>query len=224
MTTQKIPSMPSPLPKRIVQPNALFAAELDMQLSQQTEALAFRCLGNHLAYIDPFYNQPFQAIDRIATIAAVATWASFVATDTATSGQTDNMQWPFRQTEGYGGIGIIGTFVSNSNALFAVRFQLKTLAGHTMTTATSQVAYMSGGAVPADVPTLIQGGSLQGKYVMSVHTSIDTPTLDSTRRFVVEPQVQAADTQNQIISAGFSVLVHMRNLLIYENLPGTVGI
>jgi len=193
-----------------------------MLIAQQTEAIAFRCAGNHLAFVDRLYREPFQAMERVATITALSTWTSFTMTDQA-SGNFATVQFPFRQTEGYGGLGMIITIFSNSRSLFAFRFQTKTLAGHTVTTSTSQVAYMSGGSAPVDVVTATFGGSFDHQ-VSSCWTNLESPDLDSTRRFVVEPQIQVVDTKNPIIDIGESIIVHARSILIYELPPGTVGV
>ena len=225
MTTKKIPSMPSPLARRLIQAGSPHTAEADRQLAQQTEAVAFRCVGNHLSYSFITYlstnpdTVPPDALP-LATVSALSTWTSFTM-----SGATSSHTWdiPFRQTEGYGGVGLVFTIFSVTKALFAVRFQTKTLAGHTIPTSTSQVAYIAGGSVPMDVPSICYGAAFHN-IIGSGWTDLDSPTLDSTRRFVIEPQIQVADSQNKVIDLGGTIKVQMKGLIVYEYPPRTIGV
>lgn len=220
--SEKIPAAPSPLVSDVFQAGDVHMAESDLQMAQETQAIAFRCSGN---YVSHAYPTVWTTYLPSASMSAVQTWTTFqIAGEAAVS--ANDFDLPFRQTEGYSQIGAIVVVLAPEKIRLGLRLQTKTLAGHTVTTTSGDPVLMTPTAKARDALTRIVAARDSGDWLLGgCIANVRSPNLGAsgTRRFIVTPQAYVADADNQAIQISDSVVVYLSAITLFEIPPAAVG-
>lgn len=214
------PIKPTVWPTNIVQAGAPHSAELDSRMTEVTESVAYRMVGNNItrSFTAPAYTvggDPGVGGTPLASLTAVNTWTDFLFTTGAADEHT--FELPYRLSESYDHVTIAFTLATTFSGQFGFRVQGRTLAGHTVATSTGVVRTGRARSPVQDVTWVVSsafGGSQYHGFSGSVAI---TPTVDATtRRVSIVPQALLNNSVYASVDLGQSVLIYLKQITIIE--------
>ena len=193
-------------------PDSAHVAQLEMEMSQQTQALAYRCTGTTKNWVWPMPGGPDESSwssrnSPSAELTTADTWTEFLIG----GGVGIRFELPWRFTEGYQYVMAFITIVTNQELELTLRLSSETLL--------DAVATVNGEAGIRQTPRgspdmhswrdLVSGDSVyrSARYYCKLE-----PTVPANRRILLVPSIKCVDSYNPQFELGSVADVHIENM------------
>lgn len=224
MSSTGIKRVVRPLKSLRAQPDSPHGHNLELNLSQEVQAMAYRSSGTTRSWC---WGHPGPATLKttvhaapIAEITAVDTWTAFTIGNENTAHWGHDFGMPWRYTESFHRIRCYVDILTNVQGAFSWRVVTDAITGLIDVT-NGEPSYLISGSY---VPKMVEWKKLNWTYPHSWtrrvgHVWVTTPDVaNALRRMLLVPQIRVEDIGMPIIDVGGTIRVRM-NFLAFMDVP-----